>query len=106
MPSHAYTAWEQHAGLQIAVLKRKIGDLLPITVPVNCRAIFYRDALRGDAVGYYQALADCLEKHGVVENDNLIVSWDGSVMDRSDHPGVVVILDPIKSLPGPPKEQK
>lgn len=50
--------------------------------PWNCRALIYRDANRGDAVGYYQAIADLLEKVGVVSNDKWIVSWDGSRMRK------------------------
>jgi hypothetical protein len=46
----------------------------------NCAAIFYRDANRGDAVGYYQGLADVLEKAQVVTNDKYITQWDGSRM--------------------------
>jgi len=50
----------------------------PVRSQVNCRAFFYRDAERGDAVGYYQGLADLLEKRTVIVNDRQIVSWDGS----------------------------
>jgi Holliday junction resolvase RusA-like endonuclease len=46
--------------------------------PLNCTAIFYRDALRGDAVGYYQGLADALEAAGIVADDKWITQWDGS----------------------------
>jgi Holliday junction resolvase RusA-like endonuclease len=46
--------------------------------PLNCSAIFYRDADRGDAVGYYQGLADALEAAGVVADDKWIKQWDGS----------------------------
>jgi len=46
--------------------------------PLNCAAIFHRDANRGDAVGYYQGLADALEKAGIVADDKWIVQWDGS----------------------------
>jgi hypothetical protein len=52
--------------------------LAPIAEPVNCAALFYRDADRGDAVGFYQGLADLLEKGGVVSNDKWIVTWDGA----------------------------
>mgnify|MGYP001023398187 CR=1 FL=1 len=51
---------------------------LELAQPLNCAAIFYRDALRGDAVGYYQGLADALEAAGIVANDKWIVQWDGS----------------------------
>ena len=51
---------------------------LMLTQPLNCAAIFHRDALRGDAVGYYQGLADALEAAGIVADDKWITQWDGS----------------------------
>ncbi len=51
---------------------------LLLAQPLNCAAIFYRDANRGDAVGYYQALADALEAAGIVSDDKWITQWDGS----------------------------
>lgn len=74
VPSEQHQRW--HAA---AMPQAKVGRCGPaLTCEVNCRALFFRDALRGDAVGYYQALADLLEHAGIVENDRLIVSWDGS----------------------------
>jgi len=76
------------------VVRTKTTFRLPITDEVNCRALFYRDALRGDAVGYYQALADALEEAGIVKNDRLIVSWDGSrLLKDADIPRIEVTLD-------------
>ena len=46
--------------------------------PLNCAAIFYREKNIGDAVGYYQALADALESAGIVADDKWITQWDGS----------------------------
>lgn len=64
--------------------------------PVNCQAIFFRDANRGDAVGYYQGLADLLERYNVVPNDALLVSWDGSrlAIDQDD-PRVEILFTPV-----------
>lgn len=58
----------------------------PVDWPVKVCAMVYRDANRGDLIGYLQAIADALETAGVVENDRLIVSWDGSRMlvDRAN----------------------
>jgi Holliday junction resolvase RusA-like endonuclease len=50
----------------------------PLTVDVNVAAVFYRDADRGDATGYMQALADALQEAGVLKNDEQIKSWDGT----------------------------
>jgi Holliday junction resolvase RusA-like endonuclease len=65
--------------------------------PVNCRALVYRDANRGDLIGYLQGLADLLEEADVVENDRLIVGWDGSRMfvDR-ERPRVEIVLTPAE----------
>jgi len=93
--SDAYTAWNAMA---VASLRRDIASLAgarrPITVPVNCRALFFREALTGDAVGYYQALADTLENAGVVENDKLIVSWDGTrLLKDAGLPRIILTLE-------------
>ncbi len=77
IPSKAFEEWNKQAQLHLMQVRRK-WDVMPLECPVNCRATFYRDAFRGDAVGYYQALADALEEAGIVENDSLIVQWDGS----------------------------
>lgn len=96
IPSAAWTAWT--AGATILVNGAPMGLRLAralIATPVNCRALFYRDANRGDAVGYYQGLADLLEKRQVVEDDVLIVSWDGSrLLKDTANPRVELVLEP------------
>ena len=65
----------------------------PLAQPLNCAAIFYRDANRGDAVGYYQGLADALESAGVLSDDKWIVQWDGSRLAKdSKRPRIEVTL--------------
>lgn len=69
--------------------------MLP-SLPFNCCAHFYRDtAGPGDAVGYYQGLADLLELRKVVNDDHWISQWDGSrvLLDR-ERPRVEVCLSP------------
>lgn len=93
VPSAAYLEWERAAIRSLlgeGIIKRVPSDsrtptyrvqaVAPIGFPVNCRALIYRDALRGDAVGFYQAIGDFLQLAGVVDNDKWIVSWDGSRM--------------------------
>ena len=88
IPSEAYRRWESVAVPQMRIYW---AGREPIARPVNVCAVFYRDADRGDAVGYYQALADALEKAGVVVNDKWIWSWDGSRMDKdADKPRVEI----------------
>jgi Holliday junction resolvase RusA-like endonuclease len=74
LPSKAYREWEQ---LVLGQAKKQAGDLC-IDYPVNARLMIYRERATGDAVGYYQAVADALEKAGLLKNDRFIVSWDGS----------------------------
>ncbi len=90
LQSEAYLAWNMIAKLQLI----KDRPASPLDVPMNCRATFYRESLTGDAVGYYQALADTLENAGIITNDKLIVSWDGSRLQKdAAYPRVVVILE-------------
>lgn len=84
----------------------------PITARVSCRAIFYRKQDGpGDLVGYFQGLADLLEKRGVLEDDSLIRSWDGSRLDVDrQQPRVEVELVELAmaqaSLPLPEIEER
>lgn len=103
VPSQACTDWTDAAVLQLRAQLarwhrapfRGPTVAAPKGDPVNVRALFYRDANRGDAVGYYQALADALQAAGVVEDDKLCVSWDGSrlLVDKA-RPRVEVTLEP------------
>jgi Holliday junction resolvase RusA-like endonuclease len=94
IPSAAYEAWNIQAQIHLMLGRQSRPNT--ITTEVNCAAIFYRDALTGDAVGYYQGLADALEEAGIVSNDKLIVSWDGSRMLKdADDPRVDVTLTTV-----------
>src|SRR5579884_4017709 len=79
LPSEAFETWQSSAVPQLRIFWT---CKPPIERPVNVAAVFYRDASRGDAVGYYQSLADILQTAGVVEDDKWIVSWDGSRLDK------------------------
>jgi len=69
---------------------------LELAQPLNCEATFYRDADRGDAVGYYQGLADALEAAGVVADDKWIKQWDGSRLAKdAGRPRIEVTLTAI-----------
>lgn len=78
LPSPQFSAWNRIAQMQLAKQRTAANSWVTIMTPVNVSAAFYREKLTGDAVGYYQALADALEEGRIVENDALIVSWDGS----------------------------
>lgn len=88
MPSRQFVAYQDAALWHLRHLRRA-----PIAVPCNVAATFYRDANRGDALGYYQALADILERARVVENDRLIESWDGSRLELDrQNPRVELVI--------------
>ena len=107
LPNPAWVRWCKGAqfvgspewdGNGVPVYHRTLWRLpaLPLDTPFNWRALFYRVAKRGDAVGYYQGLADLLDMRGVVENDALIVSWDGSrLLKDAQHPRVEVELTEV-----------
>ena len=99
LPSAAWRKWAKSAQItfsdpQVAVAWYANG---PILCPVTCRALFYRDARRGDLVGFMQGLADLLEQRQVLTNDRLIESWDGTrlLVDRA-RPRVEVLITPLE----------
>jgi len=110
LPSENSKAWEdaaivsiirQHPQRPHAVMKgRKEGKrlrwfALP-NAPVHVRALFYREANRGDLTGFKQAVGDALERAGIIPNDSLIESWDGSrkLIDRKN-PRVELEITPF-----------
>lgn len=98
IPSDAWTMWSRLGALELAQILRRESRMFPIakSVNLNCRALFYRDALMGDAVGYYQGLADLLQYAGVLEDDVSLVSWDGSrLLKDADRPRVELLLTVI-----------
>lgn len=79
VPSAQYLAWRDSA---VAQIKWSHPLLEQIARPVNVRARVYRDAMRGDLIGYLQGLADALQEAGVVADDKWIEGWDGSRLDK------------------------
>ena len=92
VPSGAYSLWCASVVIQLVHVRQ-----LP-NCHYNCAAVFYRDANRGDAVGYYQGLADALEAAGVISNDKYITQWDDSRLrvDRAN-PRVELTLTPVEA---------
>lgn len=94
LPSEQYEAWFKDAMKQAPLIRRQLeeaGASLPLTGKIHVAAKFYRDAARGDLLGYAQGLADYLQEPaisrdfkklrdgaGVILNDSQIVSWDGT----------------------------
>lgn len=94
IPSTQHNEWFDAAMWQSANICRELrraGTTLPIMQFVGVSALFYRDRYQGDLIGYEQALADWLQAPrenkagkqtrkgaGIIDDDALIVSWDGS----------------------------
>lgn len=96
VPSAAYLQWNDTAQYWLARF-RSMRDAcnvrIPIAFPVNAAAVFYREALVGDAVGFYQGLADALQEGGILADDKWIVSWDGSRLRKdAERPRVEVTI--------------
>lgn len=104
LPSDAYREMEGQIVVFVARRQLRLAafpfpvsmQALRLEQPINCAAIFYRDADRGDAVGYYQGLADALEAAGVVADDKWIKQWDGSRLAKdAGRPRIEVTLTAI-----------
>lgn len=74
LPSKPAVKWEQAAVWQLKNQWRQP----PVGDAVSVCALVYREKNIGDLCGYLQAIGDALEKGGVIVNDRLIASWDGS----------------------------
>lgn len=73
-----------------------------LTAPVLIEAVFYRDANRGDLMGFHQALGDVLQTGGVLANDELIKGWpmprDGGLPLRKDakRPRIELVITAVQ----------
>lgn len=96
VPSQRWREWARDARIAVGTISHFTHFHPPIVGPgiaLNCAALFYRDANRGDLVGYLQGLADLLEKRGVIPNDKQIAQWDGSRLRKDAlNPRVEVVL--------------
>lgn len=94
VPSAAWRAWRDEA------LKQIPAGMLP-DAPYNCAALFYRDRAAGDAVGYFQGLADVLQEAGVVSDDKWLLAWDGSrLMKDATNPRVELMISALTPTEG------
>ena len=108
LPSEKFVEYQAAA---VPHLRQQWGGRPPLAVPVRVSATFYREALRGDLVGFMQALADVLQTAHVVDDDKWIVNWDGTRMSKdADHPRVELelwfldeIVPQLSLLPPPAK---
>lgn len=85
LPSKPYRRWYKLAQQQVPLFRafaREQGVALPIAGRVKVSAVFYRRrGGPGDLDNYFKGLGDALERLGVLVNDRLIASWDGSRLD-------------------------
>jgi Holliday junction resolvase RusA-like endonuclease len=78
-PSAQAKAWEESAILQIKSQAWAQGRFsLPLQEQVGLCALIYREKDIGDLLNYLAAVSDALERAGVVDDDRLIMSLDGS----------------------------
>lgn len=79
-PSAAYEAYEAVAVPALKMQARKAGINDPIDSPCKLTVSYYMPnrAAWPDLVGLMQATADLLEEAGIIENDRLILSWNGT----------------------------
>ncbi len=75
IPSEAYLDYEKQALKQLMAFGN-----IQYTEPVWVKALYWMDSRRSrpDLIGLMQATGDVLEKSGIIKNDRLIESWDGS----------------------------
>ncbi|HXT04911.1 MAG TPA: hypothetical protein VN760_12070 [Casimicrobiaceae bacterium] len=98
IPSEPWTIWARLATYELGPLVKRRADLFPIPrdVRLNCAAQFFRDRNAGDAVGYYQGLADLLQLAGILEDDVSIVQWDGTrLLKDAENPRVELVLQEV-----------
>lgn len=101
--SEAHEMWEVSAIVQLRMQHRRTlvfcaaGTAYGATIdaPANMRALVYRERNVGDLLNYLASVSDALERAGVVADDRLIVSVDGSrlLLDR-ERPRVEIELLP------------
>lgn len=95
LPSKAFVEWNETAQIYL----NRVRAASPMWLrdskgrQVNCCATFYRKTDTGDATGFYQGLADALQEARIIENDKLIVSWNGSrLLKDAMNPRIEVTL--------------
>jgi len=76
IPSEAHEHWFARTVPQARLIAARLR--VPLAEPVAVKALFYRDRLLGDLVGFLQALGDLLEAARIIDDDKWISSWDGS----------------------------
>lgn len=99
IPVHSdqYKRWAIFAAIFITKAKT---NKTPIDKPVNLKCLFYlkNHQHEADLSNMYQGIEDILEECGVLENDKLIHSHDGSrkIFDPNEEERVEITLSLLK----------
>jgi hypothetical protein len=95
LPSQAYRDWEAGAVKAVLPVLEPLRRFFPINYSCHLLAKVYRDADRGDWCGYMQGIGDFLEDVGIVEDDVLLRSIDGSRLCKdAENPRIELWLTP------------
>ena len=93
IPSDAYKAYEKTSAPYIEIIHSLTAT---IDYPVNLKCVFYcKKRVKGDLVGYLQAIQDLLVEGGVLEDDNrnIVASTDGSrVYHDPEYPRTEIVI--------------
>ncbi len=93
VPSRAATKWMKQAVLQ---LQFQWGPSPALNVPLNAQIVSYYWGGEPDASNLYLGPEDALQKAGVIADDRLIQSHDGSRKFKdNNNPRVEITLTPI-----------
>ena len=78
--SQNYKKWARDASLHILQQKNRTQTQLPIKGPITltCRFYFPNHQWEADLSNLYQGIEDILQELGIIEDDKLIYSHDGS----------------------------
>ena len=93
----SHDAWSRAAILQLQSQCHGLrANMRCEGVPLNLRALVYRDRAVGDLGNYLAAVCDALERAAVVADDKWIMGFDGSrlLIDRA-RPRIEIELAPL-----------
>ena len=94
-------AWESDAIIMLEEQARVLPS--PLHEPLVATFLIYRQqkpGAPGDLSNYYEGPQDALERAGVIENDRLIRSHDGSrIFQDTENPRVDILLWPMDRCP-------
>lgn len=96
-PSAQSQRWQRDAAIEMLRTRRRAGWTKAYDVPVNLRALIYRDRDVGDLDNYIALICDTLEDGGIVTDDKLVRAHDGSrlLIDRA-RPRVEITITELK----------